>query len=77
LSYAATDRGKFTIVLVNKNPTERIEATIELPAGAGAYRTYTLAETLGLRLLESQGTALGKHLGLVIPPYAAVLVTTK
>jgi hypothetical protein len=77
LSYAATDRGKFTVVLINKNPTERIEAAIELPGGAGAYRTYTLAETLGLRLLESQGKAQGNRLGLVIPPYAAVLVTTK
>jgi hypothetical protein len=77
LSYAATDRGKWTIVLINKNPAQRIEATIELPGGAGAYRTYTLSETLGLRLLESQGKAQGKRLSLLIPPYAALLVTTK
>jgi mannan endo-1,4-beta-mannosidase len=76
LSYAATDRGKWTIVLINKNPAQRVEATIELP-GAGAYRTYTLSETLGLRLLESQGKAQGKRLSLIIPPYAALLVSTK
>jgi hypothetical protein len=77
LSYAAANGGRHTIMLINKNPAERIDATLALPSGASKYRTFTLSETLGLRLLEDQAETRGKPIGVVVPPYAAVLVVTE
>ena len=77
LSYAATSGGRFTVVLINKSPTERIEATVALPNTASRYRTFTLSETLGLRLLEDHAETRGKPLAVMVPPYTAVLVATE
>ncbi|HMJ51290.1 MAG TPA: glycoside hydrolase family 44 protein [Polyangiaceae bacterium] len=77
LTFAATSGARFRIVLVNKNPEERIEATVALPSPASRYRTYTLSETLGLRLLEDQGETRGDRIAVVVPPYAAVLIATE
>jgi hypothetical protein len=77
LTYAAQDSRRVTVVLVNKNPIERMQATIELSAPCSDYRTYTLSETLGLRLLEQRGKDGGKSLTVVVPPYAAVLVAAE
>jgi Glycoside hydrolase family 44 len=76
LSYAALDGDRFTVVLVNKNTTQPIQTTVELPTPTAGYRTYTLAETLNLRLLERASQAQGKPLTVVVPAYAAVLLTT-
>jgi hypothetical protein len=76
LSYGALDGNRFTVVLVNKNPTRAIQTTVDLPTPTSGYRTYTLAETLGLRLLEQEGQAAGKPVTIVVPPYAALLLTT-
>jgi hypothetical protein len=76
LSYAALDGNRFTVVLVNKNPTAPIQASIELPSQGATYRTYTLAESLNLRLLEGRGQAQGKTLTVIVPAYAALLLTT-
>jgi hypothetical protein len=77
LTFAATSGEKLRIVLINKNPDLRIEATIAPPRAAKKYRTYTLSETLGLRLLEDQGETRGAEFTVVVPPYAAVLVATE
>ena len=76
LSYAAQDGAHFTVVLVNKNPSERLTTTLEAPVAASGFRAYTLAETLGLRLLETRGKPEGKRITVTVPPYSAMLVTT-
>jgi hypothetical protein len=75
-SYAAQDGGRFTVVLVNKSLTERLTTTFEAPVAASGFRTYTLSESLGLRLLETKGKPEGKKLTVTVPPYSAMLVTT-
>jgi hypothetical protein len=75
LSYAAKDGGRFMVVLVNKNPGKRITTSLELPVGAAEYRAFTLAEPLGLRLLETHGKVEGRRVTVTLPPYAAMLVT--
>lgn len=77
LSFAAQDGRRVTVILVNKNPTQRMLATLELSASCSGYRTYTLAETLGLRLLEQRGQVGGKSVTVSVPPYAAVLVAAE
>lgn len=76
MSYAAQDGGKFTVVLVNKNPSQRLTTTLEVPVAANTYRGYTLAETLGLRLLETRGKVEAKRITVTLAPYSAMLVTT-
>jgi len=76
LSYAAQDGAHFTVVLVNKNPSQRLTTTLEVPVAATAYRGYTLAETLGLRLLETRGKVESKRVTVTLAPYSAMLVTT-
>jgi hypothetical protein len=77
LTFAATSGQGFRIVLVNKNPDEHIEVTIAPPSRASRYRTYTLSESLGLRLFEDQGETRGKPVAVTVPPYSAVLVATE
>ncbi|HMI84092.1 MAG TPA: glycoside hydrolase family 44 protein [Polyangiaceae bacterium] len=77
LTFASTSGAGFRIVLVNKNPDERIEASIAPSSPSSRFRTYTLSETLGLRLLEDQGETHGKPLAVVVPPYSAVLVVAE
>jgi hypothetical protein len=74
LSYAARDQKRWMIVLINKHRTKRIATTIELPTQATSYRTFTLAETLGLRLQPGKGKARGQQIRVTLPPYAAILV---
>ncbi len=75
-SFAATHQGKWTVILVNRNPKQRIAAAITLPVAATKVRTFTLAETLGLRILAGAATANGKTVSITVPAYAAMLVTT-
>jgi Glycoside hydrolase family 44 len=75
LSYAARDGARFTVVLINKHPEKPITTTLELPVDAAEYRSYTLAESLGLRLLESRGKVLNKRVTISLPAYTALLVT--
>jgi hypothetical protein len=77
LTYAAQDGARFTVVLVNKNPTQAVTTALEVPVAANQYRAYTLAETLGLRLLETRGKVDAKRVNVTLPPYSAMLVTTE
>ena len=47
-----------------------------MPVAANGYRGYTLAETLGLRLLETRGKVESKRITVTLAPYSAMLVTT-
>ncbi len=76
LSYAAQDGARFMVVLINKNPSQAFAATLELPVAATDYRSYTLVESAGLRLVESRGKAAAKSATVTVPAYSAVLVTT-
>jgi hypothetical protein len=76
LSYAAQDGPKFTVVLVNKNTSQRLTTTLDVPVAANGYRAYTLAETLGLRLSDTHGKVESKRITVTLAPYSAMLVTT-
>ena len=76
LSYAAQDGAHFSVVFVNKNPSQRLTTTFEAPVASAGFRAYTLAETLGLRLLETHGKLDGKRITVTLPAYSAMLVTT-
>jgi hypothetical protein len=66
-----------TVVLVNRNKTTPLEVTLTLGAAAGKVRTFTLAESLGLRLLEQAGKAEGKTVKVTVPAFGAMLVEAR
>src|SRR5450432_210931 len=78
LSYAAVDKGRTFVVLVNKSHTGRFQTTIKLPRAARSFRTYTLSEKVGLHLQESDAQAVtGTDVGVNISPYSAMLVVAE
>ena len=77
LSYATTEGGHYTIVLINKNRTERMATKIEVPKSGIHYRTYTLSESLGLRLREDRGASQTNQIDVTVPAYSAVLIRTE
>lgn len=76
-AFGAKRRGTSTVVLVNRNKTTPIDAVVALPGAASKVRTFTLAESLGLRLLEQQAKADGKTVKVTVPAFAAMLVEVK
>ncbi len=66
-----------TVVLVNRNPTTPLEVTVALAGAATKVRTFTLAESVGLRLLEQAGKTDGKTVKVSVPAFSAVLVEAK
>lgn len=66
-----------TVVLVNRNRTVPLDVTVALGSAATKVRTFTLAESLGLRLLEQAGKAENKTVKVQVPPFSAVLVEAK
>jgi hypothetical protein len=77
-SFAAKDKAKTYVVLINKNHDSDIATTLNLPAAAKLYHTYTLAETSGKRLYDSGAVAAtGSQLQLTIPAFSAVLVVAQ
>ena len=74
LTFAAK-RGTTTwLVLINKSPAERIRASLALGAAPGEFKTYTLAQSLGLRLLERRAKGQAGVVELDLEPYTATLV---
>jgi hypothetical protein len=78
LSYAAVDKGKTFVVLVNRSHTARFQTSIKLPRAVRSFRTYTLSEKAGLGLKESDPqTATGTDLTVPMSPYSATLVVAE
>jgi hypothetical protein len=78
LSYAAVDKSRTFVVLVNRSHTARFQTTIKLPHAARSYRTYTLSEKVGMHLKESDPqTVTGADVGVVMTPYSAMLVVAE
>jgi hypothetical protein len=66
-----------TVVLVNRNKSTPLEVTLTLGGAATKVRTFTLSESLGLRLLEQAGKAQGKTVKVTVPAFSAMLVEAK
>jgi hypothetical protein len=74
LSYAARDGARTYVVLVNKNQTRPIDTTIELPRAARKLQTFTLAKSLGQRLLASDVASIaGRTASVRLPAFSAQL----
>jgi hypothetical protein len=63
-----------TVVLVNRNRTTPVDATVTLSKQAKRVRTVTLAESAGLRLVERATKSQGKTVKVNVPAFAAMLV---
>ena len=65
-----------TVVFVNRNRSTPVDATLALATAAKRVRTFTLAESAGLRLVErvAKPEAGGKTLKVNVPAFAAMLV---
>ncbi len=77
-SFAAKDASKTYVALINKNHDQEIETTVNLPAAAKTYHTYTLSESSGKRLYDSgEQAAKGSTLSIQVPAFSAVLVVAQ
>ncbi|HEX6767628.1 MAG TPA: glycoside hydrolase family 44 protein, partial [Polyangiaceae bacterium] len=76
-AFGAKNGATTTVVFVNRNKTTPIDATLRLERAATKVRTFTLAESLGLRLLEREGKANGKSVAVSVPPFSALLVEVR
>jgi hypothetical protein len=76
-AFAAKRGQTTTVILVNRQRATPVEATITLSGAATKVRTFTLAESLGLRLLEQPGRANGKKVSVRVPAFSAVLVEAR
>jgi mannan endo-1,4-beta-mannosidase len=75
LVYAARDGARTYVVIVNKNQRQPASATIRLPAAARSVQMFTLAESLGLRVLAgARRQATGQQVAVHVPAFAAELV---
>ncbi|HVR18903.1 MAG TPA: glycoside hydrolase family 44 protein, partial [Polyangiaceae bacterium] len=63
-----------TVVVVNRNRTTAFDLTLDALAPVGKVRTFTLAESLGLRLLERTVKSGGRTVKVNVPPFSAMLV---
>jgi len=78
LTFAAVDKGKTFVVLINHSHSARLQTTIKLTRAARSYRTYTPSEKAGLGLKESDSQAVtGTDLTLPMSPYTATLVVAE
>ena len=77
-SFAARNGAKTFVILINRNHDSDIDTTVNLPAAASAYRTYSLTETAGKRLYDSgEQTATGSKIKLDVPAFSAILVVAQ
>jgi mannan endo-1,4-beta-mannosidase len=75
LTYAARDGARTYLIIVNKNPRQAASATIRLPAAAHTVDSFTLAESLGLRVFGGGRRAVASQQVIVhVPAFAAELV---
>jgi hypothetical protein len=63
-----------TVVLVNRNRTTGVELTLNALAPARKVRTFTLAQSIGTRLLERAARSEGRAVKVNVPPFSAMLV---
>jgi hypothetical protein len=78
LSFAARDQARTYTVLVNKNQQQAIEVRLELPRAAKKLQTFTLAKSLGKRLLASDVMPVGGSAASVqLPAFSAQLVVVE
>jgi mannan endo-1,4-beta-mannosidase len=75
LVYAARDRARTYVVIVNKNQREPARVAIRLPAEARSVQAFTLAESLGPRVFAGpRKPATGRQVTVHVPAFAAELV---
>ena len=74
VTFAAQGSKRSTIIMINKNRRQRFEVTVNLAETKTRARSFTLSESLGLRLFEEQILPSGKELHVKVPPLSAVLV---
>jgi hypothetical protein len=75
LVYASRDGAKTYVVIVNKNQRRPASAAIRLPTAIRSAQTFTIAESLGLRVFAGpRRPADGKQLTVQVPAFAAELV---
>jgi mannan endo-1,4-beta-mannosidase len=75
LVYAARDGARTYVVIVNKNQRQPASAAIRLPAAVRSVQTFTLAESLGLRVFAGpRRPASGQQVTVHVPAFAAELV---
>jgi hypothetical protein len=75
LTYAARDDARTYVIIVNKNQRQAANATIRLPAAARSFQSFTLAESLGLRVFADERRAVTAERATVyVPAFAAELV---
>jgi Glycoside hydrolase family 44 len=78
LSYAAVDKGRTFVVLINRSHTARFQTTVKMTRATRSFRTYTLSEKVGLRLKESDAQATaGSDVAVNVSPYSAMLVVAE
>lgn len=71
-------RGRTTLfVLVNRNRTTPLAASAKLTGAATQATTYTLQESMGLRLASQLAKVQGKTATFEVPPFSAMLVEIK
>ena len=74
----AAQRGPTTLlVLVNRNRSMPIATTVKLATAASKATTYTLVESMGLRLFAQSAKVEGKTATVAVPAFSAMLVELK
>ena len=73
-SFAANDGNRWQIVLVNRNPEQQIATTLKLTQKATGARSFTLSESLGLRLLEQKVPGNGDAFEVTVPAFSAMVI---
>ncbi len=74
----AAQRGPTTLlVLVNRNRSMPIATTVKLATAATRATTYTLVESMGLRLFAQSAKIEGKTATIAVPAFSAMLVELK
>ena len=72
LSFAADDGAKTYVVMINKNQKTPANITIKLPKAAKTIQTYTLSESLALRIMPSEPKPVsGQDATVWMPPFSA------
>jgi hypothetical protein len=65
------------LVLVNRNRTTPLTASVKLEGAATQATTYTLLESMGLRLFRQSAKVEGRTATLAVPAFSAMLVELK
>ena len=75
LTFAADSGSKTYVVVINKNQKTPANVTIKLPKAAKTVQTYTLAESLALRLMPSDPKPVsGQDATVWMPAFSAEVV---